>query len=136
VLHGPLTIHNADGSYDNLAIADRVHLGPGVVLDLTGPLTIGEAATVSMGTTILTHEDVGDRPLRLQYPRKVEETRVGAGAYVGANVTVLAGCHIGERAVVGAGAVVTRPVPDGVRVTGVPAVPSPHRPSRPESKSA
>jgi acetyltransferase-like isoleucine patch superfamily enzyme len=121
VLHGPLTIHNANGSYENLRIGPNVHLGRGVLLDLTAPLEIGADATVSMGCTLLTHSDVGNRPLASDLPRHVAPTTVGEGAYLGANVTVLAGCHIGRRAVVGAGGVVTRPVRDGSRVAGVPA---------------
>lgn len=41
--------------------------------------------------------------------------------YVGANATILPGIHIGEDAVIGAGAVVTRNVPAGAIVKGVPA---------------
>jgi acetyltransferase-like isoleucine patch superfamily enzyme len=121
VLHGPLTIHNADGSYENLHIGRNVHLGRGVFLDLTAPLEIGADATVAMGCTLLTHSDVGNRPLASELPRYVAATTVGEGAYLAANVTVLAGCHIGRRAVVAAGGVVTRPVRDGSRVAGVPA---------------
>lgn len=121
VLHGPVTIHNADGSYANLRIGRNVHLGRRVLLDLTAPLEICRDATVSMGCTLLTHSDTGNRPLSSELPRRVAPTTIGEGAYLGANVTVLAGCHIGRRAVVGAGAVVTRPVPDGSRVAGVPA---------------
>jgi UDP-2-acetamido-3-amino-2,3-dideoxy-glucuronate N-acetyltransferase len=49
------------------------------------------------------------------------ETRVGRGASIGSNATILAGVTIGERALVGAGAVVTRDVPPGAVVAGVPA---------------
>ena len=48
---------------------------------------------------------------------------VGRDARVGANVTILPGVHIGERALIGAGAVVTKDVPPGVVVTGLPARP-------------
>jgi hypothetical protein len=83
-LHGPLVIHNADDDYSNLRIGRRVHLGRDVLLDLTAPLTIEAEATISMRTVILTHEDVGNRPLAEPYPRKVESTIIGAGAYIGA----------------------------------------------------
>jgi UDP-2-acetamido-3-amino-2,3-dideoxy-glucuronate N-acetyltransferase len=52
---------------------------------------------------------------------KLEPTFVRRGASVGSNATVLCGVEIGERAVVGAGAVVTRSVPAGAVVAGNPA---------------
>jgi acetyltransferase-like isoleucine patch superfamily enzyme len=123
VLHGPLVIHNAIRDYAHLNIGRNVHIGRLVVLDLAAAVDIEADCTLSMGTTILTHSDVGDRPLAARYPRVVETARIGAGSYIGANATVLPGCHIGREAVVGAGAVVTRPVPDGGVVAGVPARP-------------
>ena len=51
----------------------------------------------------------------------LERTVVRRGASIGSNATVLCGLEIGERAVVGAGAVVTRSVPAGAVVAGNPA---------------
>ena len=50
------------------------------------------------------------------------ETHVERQASIGSNATILAGVTIGERALVGAGAVVTRDVPAYAIVAGVPAV--------------
>ena len=52
---------------------------------------------------------------------KVERTVVRKGASIGTGVTVLANVTIGERAIVGAGSVVTRDVPPGTIVVGNPA---------------
>lgn len=52
---------------------------------------------------------------------KMERTRVGYGASIGSNATILCGISIGERAMVGAGSVVTRNVPPSAIVAGVPA---------------
>ncbi|MEK6279735.1 MAG: acyltransferase [Acidobacteriota bacterium] len=49
------------------------------------------------------------------------ETRVKRRASIGSNACVLAGVTIGEQALVGAGAVVTRDVADFAIVAGVPA---------------
>ena len=52
---------------------------------------------------------------------KLEFTRVKRRASIGTNVTILPGVTIGESALVGAGAVVTKNVPDFAIVAGVPA---------------
>jgi acetyltransferase-like isoleucine patch superfamily enzyme len=48
-------------------------------------------------------------------------TLVKKGASIGSNATILCGLTIGENALVGAGSVVTRDVPNGVIVAGNPA---------------
>jgi UDP-2-acetamido-3-amino-2,3-dideoxy-glucuronate N-acetyltransferase len=47
-------------------------------------------------------------------------TTIEEGATIGANATIVCGCHIGRYAFIGAGAVVTRPVPDYAVVLGNP----------------
>jgi acetyltransferase-like isoleucine patch superfamily enzyme len=51
----------------------------------------------------------------------VETTLVKKGASIGSSVTILANVTIGERAIVGAGSVVTKDVPPGAIVAGNPA---------------
>ena len=49
------------------------------------------------------------------------DTRVGKGATIGANATIICGATIGRFAFVGAGAVVNNDVPDYALVVGVPS---------------
>jgi acetyltransferase-like isoleucine patch superfamily enzyme len=51
----------------------------------------------------------------------VVPTRVKRGASIGSGATILCGVTIGEDAMIGAGAVVTKDVPAGATVAGVPA---------------
>jgi UDP-2-acetamido-3-amino-2,3-dideoxy-glucuronate N-acetyltransferase len=51
----------------------------------------------------------------------LEPTLLKRGASIGSNATIVCGVTIGARALVGAGAVVTRDVPDHAIVAGVPA---------------
>jgi acetyltransferase-like isoleucine patch superfamily enzyme len=51
----------------------------------------------------------------------VEKTLIKKGASIGSGSTILCGITIGENAIVGAGAVVTKDVPSNVIVAGVPA---------------
>ena len=52
---------------------------------------------------------------------KVEPTLVKRGASIGSGATILSKVTIGEKAIVGAGSVVTRDIPAGAIVTGNPA---------------
>ncbi|MBM3817928.1 MAG: N-acetyltransferase [Acidimicrobiia bacterium] len=62
----------------------------------------------------------GDR-LQTEADWTVVPTRVGRGASIGSGAVILCGVSIGERAMVGAGAVVTRDVEPDAVVAGVPA---------------
>ncbi len=62
-----------------------------------------------------------DGKLQTEADWTVIETRVKRRAAIGSNVTIMAGITIGEGSLVGAGAVVTRDVPDFAIVVGVPA---------------
>jgi len=61
---------------------------------------------------------------RCQYPRNTSddyiETRVGFGASIGANATIVCGVTIGRHAFVAAGSVVTKDVPNYATIAGVP----------------
>jgi acetyltransferase-like isoleucine patch superfamily enzyme len=57
----------------------------------------------------------------LDQPRKSAGISVGAGAWLGAGVTVLDGVEIGSGAVVGAAALVRESVPENATVAGIPA---------------
>jgi len=46
---------------------------------------------------------------------------IGNDVWIGGNVTIIGGVHIGNNVVVAAGAVVTKDVPDNTIVGGVPA---------------
>jgi len=60
-------------------------------------------------------------PRSKQQPERFLETRVCRGASIGAGATLLPGISVGRNAIVGAGAVVTRPVPPNAIVVGNPA---------------
>lgn len=97
-----VTVKNASLIWDGVRIEDDVFIGPRVTFTNDPRPRIG-------------------RPLA---PEEFVETTVGRGASLGANVTVVCGVTIGEYALVGAGAVVTRDVAPHRMVLGVPARPA------------
>jgi UDP-2-acetamido-3-amino-2,3-dideoxy-glucuronate N-acetyltransferase len=62
-----------------------------------------------------------DGSLQTEADWQVIKTKVKQRASIGSNATIIAGVTIGESALVGAGAVVTKDVPDFAIVAGVPA---------------
>lgn len=127
-IHSPLLIHNVKPEkgrhYENLTIGDGCYLGRDVFLDLTERITLGAHATISMRCTLLTHTDQGNRTVALTIDflkTTIRPVHIREGAYMGAGAMILPGVTIGVRSVVGAGAVVTGSVADGVTVVGVPA---------------
>ena len=62
-----------------------------------------------------------DETMQTELNWEVIETFVKKGASIGSSSTILCGVTIGENAIVGAGAVVTKDVPPNTIVAGVPA---------------
>jgi acetyltransferase-like isoleucine patch superfamily enzyme len=116
-----LILDNTYGNYKNLTVMNNCYIGKKVFLDLVKPIIIKEEAVISAGVTILTHQDVGNRLLKEYYSRREGEVVLGEGCWLGANCTILSGVTVGRCAVVAAGAVVTKDVPEYSVVAGVPA---------------
>jgi len=98
VLGNGVKLQNNVSVYDLVTLEDYVFVGPSAVF-------------------------TNDLNPRAKYPKggKWIPTLVKEGATIGANATILCGITIGKWAMVGAGAVVTKDVPDYAIVTGIPA---------------
>lgn len=59
--------------------------------------------------------------INCRYHRENKKTKIGNDVWIGRNATIISGVNIGNGAIVGAGAVVTKDVPDYAVVVGVPA---------------
>jgi len=100
-------------------IDDYAYIGPRCHLGLV-PLErdVLLAAGVHIPSGRHTHGTEGDGPIREQEGRRTM-VRIGAGSWVGSNAVVMA--DVGRETIVGAGAVVTKPLPPRVIAAGVPA---------------
>ena len=115
-------------------IGKNCNIGKGVYIDTNVEVgdncKIQNFATVYQGVTIGNDVFVGPHVCFTNdiYPRaaiwnedKIVETLVKDGASISANATIIAGITIGKYAMIGAGAVVTKDVPDFALVVGNPA---------------
>lgn len=90
-------IQNNVSVYDNVTLEDDVFCGPSMVF-----------TNVLNPRSAVTRKD------------EYRDTRVGRGASLGANCTIVCGVTIGAHAFIGAGSVVTRDVPAHALIIGVP----------------
>lgn len=98
---------------ENVYVGPRCHLG---LVHLERDVLVAAAVHIPSGPQ--THGTDPSRPIRDQEGQR-RLVRIGAGSWIGSNAVVLA--DVGRDTVVGAGAVVTQPIPDGVVAAGVPA---------------
>jgi maltose O-acetyltransferase len=103
----------------NIHLGERVFFNFNcVVLDVC-PVHIGDFTLFGPAVQILTPL----HPLNAELRRKQEYGKpitIGSDVWVGAGALILPGVRIGSRAVIGAGSVVTRDIPDGVFAAGNP----------------
>jgi len=75
-----------------------------------GDARVGKGVNIGAGTVTCNYDG-----------KKKNETVIDEGAFIGSDTMLVAPVRVGRSAVTGAGAVVTRDVPDGAKVSGVPA---------------
>lgn len=93
-----------------------------VILDVV-EVIIGAGAQIGPAVQIYAADhprDAAERRAGLEFGRPV---RIGRHVWIGGGTIILPGVTVGDDAVVGAGSVVTRDVPDGATVAGNPARP-------------
>lgn len=102
---------------------------------IEGDVVIGDRVTIKSGVQIWDGSVIGDDvfigpnatftndlyPRSKKYPNHFKGVTIHNGASVGANATILPGITIGEKALIGAGSVVTKDVPAHAVVIGNPA---------------
>ncbi|MFG6519364.1 acyltransferase [Sulfitobacter sp. 1A13496] len=104
----------------NIHLGDRVIIGSNVSLGAHSPITMGDDVRISRDVIIETaglNYSTGRPPYKhISKPVTIEK-----GVWIGARAIVLGGVTLGENAVIAAGSVVSRSVPPGTTVAGIPA---------------
>lgn len=107
---------------------EPLYIAHDAVFDLSDSVSLGHRCVISRGVRILTHDYSLDRyaerhrlvPADREL-RRTAPVEVGDYAFIGMGAMLMPGVSVGDGAIVGARALVTRNVPPGVIVGGVPA---------------
>ena len=120
--------HSVVESYSciNNAVGDVVigdHTRIGIHNTIIGPVTIGNHVNLAQGITVTAlNHNFDDTKKRIdEQGIATKPVVISDDVWIGANAVILPGVTIGRHAVVAAGAVVTKDVPDNTIVGGVPA---------------
>ena len=103
--------------YNNVLILGKVKvgentwIGPNVVLDGSGGLTIGDFVSISAGVQIYSHNTVRWSNSCGKDGISYLPTKIGSGVYIGPNSVIQMGVEIGDGSVIGAMSFVNKNVP-------------------------
>ena len=106
----------------NIFIGDHVQLGNNVKVQNNVSLYTGVSCAddVFIGPSAVFTNVINPRSA-VNRKNQYQTTKIGKGASIGANATIICGCEIGDYAFIGAGAVVTKSIPNYALVVGNPA---------------
>jgi acetyltransferase-like isoleucine patch superfamily enzyme len=116
--------------YDNVLILGTVTvgkhcwIGPNVVLDGTGGLSIGDHVDICTGVQIYSHDTVARVRSAGVAPIDYAPTRIGSRVFIGPQTVVQKGVIIGDDVTIGAMSLVNRNIPSGTKTWGIPAKPA------------
>ena len=103
--------------FERIKIGKNVFINSNLLAMARGGIEIGDNVQIAANVQLITNNhDMYDRQILICKP-----VRICDGAWIGAGATILPGIEVGKHAVVGAGAVVTRDVPDYAVAVGNPA---------------
>jgi len=106
-----------------IEIGDRVYIGPYCVFYGQGGLRIGHDTMIATHSVVIPSNhgfELSEVPIQNQ-PLRNLGIEIGEDCWLGCGVRVLDGVKLGKGCVIGAGAVVTRSVPENAIAKGVPA---------------
>ncbi|MFC6260166.1 sugar O-acetyltransferase [Levilactobacillus fujinensis] len=110
-------IHSDFGPH--IFIGENVYVNQGVMFVDLGGIYLADGALIGPGASLITVNHVEDPAHRRDV--YAQAVHIEKNAWIGANALVLPGVTVGENAIVGAGAIVTKDVPANVIVVGSPA---------------
>lgn len=104
----------------DVKVGRETWIGPFVVLDGSGGLSIGSHCSISAGVQIYSHDTVDWAISGGQLPTTHRPTTIGDNCYIGPQTVIAKGVRIGDGSVVGANSLVLEDLPAGSKAYGTP----------------
>lgn len=104
----------------NVNVANNTWIGPFVVLDGSGGLSIGSHCSISAGVQIYSHDSIAWAVSGGVAPYAHAATTIGDNCYIGPNTVVAKGVQIGSGCIIGANSLVLADIPPGSKAHGTP----------------
>jgi len=105
----------------NVRLGDGCWVGPFVMLDGTGGLTVGDNVDFSTGVKVFSHDTVRRALSGGMHPTEFAPVSIGSNCFIGTDAVILKGSKLGDRCVVAANSLVNGRFPANSIVAGVPA---------------
>lgn len=106
----------------NIELGDHFYANFGCVILDSAKVTIGEHCFLGPQVGIYTSTHPVDPTQRKRGDQLAKSITIGDNCWIGGQACILPGVSIGDNVVVGAGAVVTKNIPDNCVVAGNPAI--------------
>jgi acetyltransferase-like isoleucine patch superfamily enzyme len=114
------TLYDTSVVLGNVIVGENTWIGPFVVLDGSGELSIGSHCSISAGVQIYSHDSVewavsGGKEAYQYAPTIIEDN-----CYIGPNTIIQKGVRIGQGSIIGANSLVNKNIPPHSKAYGSP----------------
>ena len=104
----------------DVRVGKNTWIGPGVILDGSGGLSIGSNCSISAGVQIYSHDSIQWALSGGSAAYAYAGTSIGDNCYIGPQTVVSKGVHVGNGCLIGACSLVLADIPAGATAFGTP----------------
>lgn len=107
----------------NIFIGSRVFIGKRVIIDAYGKIEIGDDCSIAADCKIISgNHNINNIDIEINKQGYIiKDVKIENNVWLGFNVIIMPGVHLGSGTVVGAGSIVTKSFPENSVVAGCPA---------------
>lgn len=117
------SIYDSALVFGDVRVGKNTWIGPYVILDGSGGLSIGDYCSISAGVQIYSHDSVKWAISGGKEKYEYQATIIGNNCYIGPNTIIAKGVNLGDACIVGANSFVNHSYPAGSKIAGNPAKP-------------